>query len=482
MPAQRPVVRVQPERQSETDASNGRGVADPQGANSPLKVEVVPIEQLSLQPEDENPREHTPANLGLIVKSIHTVGAGRSVVVNRNQRVVVGNATTEAAIDAGIRKVAIIHTDGNTLVAVQRDDLDPEDERLMALYDNRAAELADWSPSVVMKMKEDGVPVDEILTPSVMRTILAEARQREAQEIAEQERWERQAQGRGDPDDESGDDGTEPDDGLPGSEARPKNPYHVKGDLEDQPDQLSGVLTLKDDLLFDTNLIFDIPPLREDMLLDPPEQLFTWPGDDLRSIVPQSPDVGIVLQYATSCRTIPWPRTILCFYTDDKRFEGLWSRPSQWGARIMNAGPMGVITPNFSTYWTMPQAQRIWQVYRRRWVGRYLQECGLRVIPDFPVSAVANDWDFVWAGIPKDAPAVACQVQTFDYGSDEEHLVLECLTEGFRRLTPQRVLWYASQKGRLFVQERFGHIRGVIVPTLMDHRRVHLAQKKGALQ
>ena len=102
-----------------------------------------------LTPDPRNARRHTPRNIGVIERSLNEVGAARSIVIDEDGVILAGNATTEAAQQAGITRVRVIEADGNELIAVQRRGLTPEQKVKLALADNRAAELAEWEPDVL---------------------------------------------------------------------------------------------------------------------------------------------------------------------------------------------------------------------------------------------------------------------------------------------------------------------------------------------
>jgi DNA modification methylase len=97
-----------------------------------------------LVPDPSNRRTHNPRNLGMVVDALHTVGAARSIVIDEDNVILAGNGVTEAAAEAGITNVRIIKATGNELIAVQRTGLTAEQKRLLAMYDNRTAELAGW--------------------------------------------------------------------------------------------------------------------------------------------------------------------------------------------------------------------------------------------------------------------------------------------------------------------------------------------------
>ncbi len=96
------------------------------------------------QQDPNNLRVHNPRNIGVIVDSLHEVGAGRSLVADQDDVIQAGNGVLEAAAEAGITKVLEIETDGDELVVVKR-KLTDEQKRALAIYDNRAGELSQWN-------------------------------------------------------------------------------------------------------------------------------------------------------------------------------------------------------------------------------------------------------------------------------------------------------------------------------------------------
>ena len=107
-----------------------------------------------LVPDPNNAREHGPRNVGLIVDALHEVGAARSIVIDENNVVLAGNATLEAAMEAGLERVRVVDADGEELVAVRRTGLTADQKARLALYDNRAGELSRWSPEVIAALAD----------------------------------------------------------------------------------------------------------------------------------------------------------------------------------------------------------------------------------------------------------------------------------------------------------------------------------------
>lgn len=108
-----------------------------------------------LTPDPRNARAHTPRNVGMIETALNEVGAARSIVIDEDGVVLAGNATIEAAAQAGIERVQVVDADGNTIIAVRRSGLTPEQKTRLALFDNRAAELADWDAGVLAALAEE---------------------------------------------------------------------------------------------------------------------------------------------------------------------------------------------------------------------------------------------------------------------------------------------------------------------------------------
>lgn len=97
-----------------------------------------------LKPDPKNARKHNQRNIGQIVSSLQEVGASRSIVIDEDNIILAGNGVIEAAGIAGIENVRVIEADGNEIIAVKRTGLTPEQKTRLALWDNRAAELAEW--------------------------------------------------------------------------------------------------------------------------------------------------------------------------------------------------------------------------------------------------------------------------------------------------------------------------------------------------
>lgn len=121
------------------------------------KEKVINIEELTQ--DEHNFNKGTVGGAELMERSLNELGAGRSILVDKNGKIIAGNKTQEAAIKAGIKKVRIIETTGDELVAVKRTDVDINDAkgRELALVDNLATQVnLAWDEAEIEAMEVEG--------------------------------------------------------------------------------------------------------------------------------------------------------------------------------------------------------------------------------------------------------------------------------------------------------------------------------------
>lgn len=83
------------------------------------------------------------------------------------------------------------------------------------------------------------------------------------------------------------------------------------------------------------------------------------------------------------------------FYVDDYRFEALFKDP----IKLLTSGCKAVVEPNCSCHDQTPIAYGISLIYKKRWLCRYLQECGIKVYADLNVAHKFIEYNKM--GIPK---------------------------------------------------------------------------------
>lgn len=130
---------------------------------SPTPEGTISIDQLT--PDDRNANKHSDRGRKVVKQSLEELGAGRSILVDRENRIIAGNLTAEQAKQAGIRHVRIVETTGDELIAVRRTDLSLDDPkaRRLAIVDNRAQELSlSWDDEVLQSLDAEGIQIQDL--------------------------------------------------------------------------------------------------------------------------------------------------------------------------------------------------------------------------------------------------------------------------------------------------------------------------------
>ena len=106
-----------------------------------MEDKVIDIEELAQDAHNFN--KGNEQGQQLMERSFKELGAGRSILLDRNGNIIAGNKSQKAAIAAGIKKVRVIETTGDELVAVKRTDVDIDsaEGRKMAYLDNLTTQV-----------------------------------------------------------------------------------------------------------------------------------------------------------------------------------------------------------------------------------------------------------------------------------------------------------------------------------------------------
>ena len=118
-----------------------------------MQIQKIDVTSLSFDPA--NARKHSEANIDAIKGSLRKFGQQKPIVVGKNNVVLAGNGTLQAAIALGWKQIDIVRT-----------DLSGPEAMAYALSDNRTAELAEWDDDILGKqlqgLFEDGFDIGEI--------------------------------------------------------------------------------------------------------------------------------------------------------------------------------------------------------------------------------------------------------------------------------------------------------------------------------
>ena len=126
------------------------------------------------------------------------------------------------------------------------------------------------------------------------------------------------------------------------------------------------------------------------------------------------------------------------FYLDDYQFARLWNRPDDYISLLSEFG--AVCTPDFSQYIDMPVAMRIYNHYRKHWLGAYWQSRGIHVIPTICWST-PETFEWCFDGEPVGGIISISSVGTQNSEGNKSAFALGC-REAIRRLEPSEILWY----------------------------------------
>jgi len=111
-------------------------------------VEAKSVKLTTLIPDPRNANKGTQRGRGMLERSLTDLGAGRSILVDKNNIAIAGNKSLECAIESGFENGIVVETDGTQLVIVKRIDLDlaiDDKAKLLAISDNRSGEVSlDW--------------------------------------------------------------------------------------------------------------------------------------------------------------------------------------------------------------------------------------------------------------------------------------------------------------------------------------------------
>lgn len=139
-------------------------------------IEVLAAKVSDLIPDDHNLNLGTERGDYQLTQSLQSSGAGRSILIDKNGRIIAGNKTAQKFGELGSEDIVIIKTDGKKLIAVQRTDLDLDDPeaRTLALADNRVGEVnLAWNPAELEALNNSGLlDADDWFKPEELAAIL----------------------------------------------------------------------------------------------------------------------------------------------------------------------------------------------------------------------------------------------------------------------------------------------------------------------
>ena len=136
------------------------------------------------------------------------------------------------------------------------------------------------------------------------------------------------------------------------------------------------------------------------------------------------------------------------FFVDDYQFERLWNRPEQYVDKLRQY--VCVATPDFSPYGDMPHALQIYNHYRKHWVGAWLQEHGVTVIPTIRCSTDPRSLKWYLDGEPEGGIVIMSSMWT---GNDETADISRKEYETMKRkLKPCKTIIYGGYQENMGIK------------------------------
>lgn len=164
------------------------------------------------------------------------------------------------------------------------------------------------------------------------------------------------------------------------------------------------------------------------------------------------------------------PGGTYCFYTKDYKFSGLWARPDSLPA----SGVTAAVEPNYSTGPLIPEALTIWRTYQKRWIARYWQTLGIKILVDLNVDQSCLRTSVL--GVPRGWGAYATRAQR---GTNWQIMEQFKVATEIRDGRPELFLVYGGgesakslceDNGWLWIPEHINVMRG----TKQDHNKTEV--------
>lgn len=134
------------------------------------------------------------------------------------------------------------------------------------------------------------------------------------------------------------------------------------------------------------------------------------------------------------------------FYEDDYLFERLWRNPKKYLPILQRYN--GVILPDWSLYRDMPLIMQLWNIYRSRAIGTWLQVNGVKVIPNLRYGD-RRTFKVCTDGLPKHS-VIAVGTHGTLKNLEDRDIFVKGLDVVVRRITPTAIIVYGACPDYIF--------------------------------
>lgn len=156
------------------------------------------------------------------------------------------------------------------------------------------------------------------------------------------------------------------------------------------------------------------------------------------------------------------PGSFVHFYIDDYHFERLWNNPERYLPLLQRYD--GVIGTDFSQLANMPYPQRLWNCYRNRLLGSWMQKHGINYIHNVTWS-LPDSYDYSFEGLPAGS-VIAINCAGIAGSPTSKYLWYRGYEEALSRLKPVAIVRYGTRMleeneaiSRYFENERLNLLR-----------------------
>lgn len=253
-------------------------------------------------------------------------------------------------------------------------------------------------------------------------------------------------------------------------------------DFEAIPGELQGIVNIDEYHIFPSSNKWGIPDLLPNKILQEiPQPLKTWGGKEI------TPDDGtsyyLYVFGSTSSVGVPYERALMSWWCHDSHLRTFLETPSWRVKKMWNAQIVGAVVPDVSLWEGNPLVLHLHAIYQAQWLGRFMQEAGIDVIPRFEYF-LPETREFSLLGVPKNPPTLATQLHT---GFSDEHIprIKESLLSGLKLLEPGQFLVYVSSRGADIIEDIRNDLpvqEIILLPTAKKVRRGSRAEMDPVLR
>lgn len=437
-----------------------------------LETKTMPLADLTMH--HKNPRV---GDVDAIAESLRESGQYKAIIVNKGTKtgrpyeILGGNHTYLAMKRIGEKEMLVSLVDVSETEATK-----------ILLSDNKTAEKGTYDDEALKELfasLPDAVgtgysqeELDAVVKEAqeAATTVLAGLEEEEAEQAEQKQSETFDGTGLGDDDEDDDDDGY-----VFSEKEEPGSPEITK-----QSDELSGLAELKEDLPEDPKYrvgYWQLPALRKDMLMtsaDVNDNLESWAGSATKDwpVDDQWWLYNWGVDSTSGMKDVS--KVIVSFYCWDDYFENWFWGPKRYVTKLLNSKIKYMVTPNYSMWSNVSRFMNVWALYRSRYVGRYAQEAGIKVVPDliWPTGDKELLEKFILPTLPHKIPMIAHQLQTnsgqliAEDGTDATSVAQKNYKDEFQlaldTLEPEAILFYTTEHGLKWFNDNIRYTGEVI--------------------